>query len=278
MPYQPPNNGIKSHPLCGRTVLVTRPQQQAGKLRDRLVGLGADVMVQAAIEIGPPDDWARVDAALSRLDEFDWLVFSSTNGVSFLLERLCLPKGGDPQRVNELLPAGLKLAAIGPGTAKELEKFQLRADFVPREHRAEALAQGLAAEARGKRFLLARASRGRQVLRERLAAAEAIVEEVVVYQSRDISSENPGIMKVSAELAAGRIDWVTVTSSAIARSIARLFGDKLRRAKLASISPITSGVLGELGYEPAVEASEYSIAGVVQAILEAEGKRSDGGL
>ncbi len=271
MPYQPPNNGIQSHPLSGRTVLVTRPRRQAGKLRDRLVGLGAEVTVQGAIEIAPPDDWARVDAALSRLEEFDWLVFSSTNGVNFLLERLRLLKG------SERMPAGLKLAAIGPGTAEELEKFQLRADFIPREHRAEALADGLAGEARGKRFLLARASRGRQVLRERLTAAEAIVEEVVVYQSRDISPENPDIIKIAAELAAGRIDWVTVTSSAIARSIARLFGDNLRRAKLVSISPITSGVLEELGYEPAVEASEYSIEGVVQAILEAEGKRSEAG-
>ncbi len=282
MPHHPPNNGIQSHPLYGVTVLVTRPRRQAGKLRDRLVGLGAEVMVQAAIEIAPPDDWAQVDAVLSRLEEFDWLVFSSTNGVSFLLQRLCLLKGGergkdDPQRPADLLPAGLKLAAIGPGTAEELEKFQLCADFVPQEYRAEALAQGLAGEARGKRFLLARASRGRQVLRQRLTAAEAIVEEVVVYQSRDISPENPDIMKIAAELAAGRIHWVTVTSSAIARSIARLFGDNLRRAKLASISPITSGVLEELGYEPAVEASEYSIEGVLQAILEVEGKRSEAG-
>ncbi len=245
---------------------MTRPRQQALKLSDRLMSLGAEVTVQAAIEISPPHDWARVDVALSRLDEFDWLVFSSTNGVSFLLQRLCLLKN------SATLPTGLKLAAIGPGTAEELEKFQLHADFVPREYRAEALAQGLAGDARGKLFLLARASRGRQVLCEQLTAAGAIVEEIVVYQSRDISPENEGITKVAAELAAGGIDWAAVTSSAIARSMVRLYGDNLRRAKLASISPITSDALRELGFEPAVEASEYTIEGVVRAIVEAEGK------
>jgi len=256
-------------------VLVTRPRAQAGKLRDRLVGLGAEVTVQAAIEIAPPHDWARVDDALSRLSEFDWLVFSSTNGVSFLFERLDLlnrteNRGAEPRQACELVPAGLKLAAIGPGTAEELKKFQLHADFVPQEFRAEALAEGLARNARGKRFLLARASRGRQVLCERLSDAGAMVEEVVVYESRDISAKNLAIIKVTGDLAAGRIDWVTVTSSAIARSIARLYGDNLRQAKLASISPITSGVLRELGYQPAVEASEYSMEGVARAILRFE--------
>ena len=232
-------------------------------------------MLQAAIEIAPPEDWTGVDAALSRLDEFDWLVFSSTNGVNFLFQRLLELNRGDNDQTDRqqplaLLPKTLKLAAIGPGTAEQLQNFQLQADFVPQEHRAEALAEGLTHDAHGKRFLLARASRGRQVLGERLVAAGAMVEEVVVYESRDISPQNPGIMTVAADLAAGRIDWVTVTSSAIARSIARLYGDNLHQAKLASISPITSGVLRELGYQPAAEASEYSMEGVVQAILRYE--------
>lgn len=269
MPHHTPENGTTHPPLSGVRVLVTRPRHQALKMCERLAGLGAEVLVQAAIEIAPPDDWGPLDAALSRLGEFDWLVFSSTNGVSFLIERL--------RSLNEStrMPAGLKLAAIGPGTAEELQRFGLNADFVPREYRAEALADGLAGEARagdgrGRRFLLARASRGRQVLRQRLAADGAIVEEVVVYESRDISPHDPDVIKVAAELDAGRIDWVTVTSSAIARSIAGLFGDKLGRARLASISPITSDVLRELGFEPAAEAGEYSVEGVVQAIVGCE--------
>ena len=116
----------------------------------------------------------------------------------------------------------------------------------------------------GKRFLLARASRGREVLAERLTAAGAQVEQIVVYTSTDV--ERPEA-EIAAMLRAGRIGWITVTSSAIARSLARLFGDDLRRAKLASISPITSGVLRELGYQPAAEAAEYTLAGLAAAIV-----------
>ncbi|MBN2293585.1 MAG: uroporphyrinogen-III synthase [Pirellulales bacterium] len=253
-------------------MLITRPRRQAHELCWRFEELGAKVQVQAAVEIAPPDDWGPVDAILARLEEFDWLVFSSTNGVNYLIERLCLLTG------SEQIPEGLKLAAIGPGTAEELKKHGLHAKFVPREYRAEALADGLVdvaclSDGCGKRFLLARASRGRQVLSDRLVAAGAIVEEVVVYESRDILPNNPDIMKVAVELEAGRVDWVTVTSSAIARSIVQLFGEKLERAKLASISPITSGVLRELGFEPAAEAVEYSVEGVIQAILAEKRKR-----
>ena len=138
------------------------------------------------------------------------------------------------------------------------------ADLVPEQFRAEALAEALAHEAPGRRFLLARASRGREVLAEQLTAAGATVEQIVVYTSTDVEEPDPA---VAALLRAGRIDWITVTSSAIARSLVRLFGEDLRRAKLASISPITSGVLRELGHQPAAEAAEYTIAGLVAAIV-----------
>ena len=106
------------------------------------------------------------------------------------------------------------------------------------------------------------------MLAEQLTAAGGIVEQVVVYTSSDVATPDPD---VAARLAAGRIDWITVTSSAIARSLARLFGDELRRAKLASISPITSAALRELGHEPAVEATEYTMPGLVAAIVRAAG-------
>ena len=118
--------------------------------------------------------------------------------------------------------------------------------------------------AAGSRFLLARASRGRDVLPEQLRAAGGIVEQVVVYMSADVETADPA---VAAALAAGRIDWVTVTSSSIARAIVGLFGEQLRRTRLASISPVTSQTLCELGYPPAVEAIEYTMAGLVEAIM-----------
>jgi uroporphyrinogen III methyltransferase / synthase len=246
-----------SRPLLGSRIMVTRPADGPDPLAEQLRALGADVIVQPAIRISPPADWQAVDDALDRLDQFDWLVFSSANGVRYLWERLhqCRPT----------LPRLPRVAAIGPGTADELARHGQRADLVPEQFRAEVLAEALAADAAGKRFLLARASRGREVLAEQLTAAGATVEQVVVYTSSDVTEADP---ETAALLRAGKIDWITVTSSAIARSLARLFGDDLRRVKLASISPLTSSVLRELGYEPEAEAAEYTLAGLTAAIVQ----------
>jgi uroporphyrinogen III methyltransferase/synthase len=155
------------------------------------------------------------------------------------------------------------IAAIGPGTADELGRYHLQPDLVPDEFRAESLAHALAGGAAGKRFLLVRASRGREVLAEELTKFGGIVEQVVVYESVDVEAPTT---EIAEQIAAGKIDWTTVTSSAIARSLVRMFGESLHQTKLVSISPITSATLRELGYEPAAEAKEYSMAGVVQAI------------
>ncbi len=251
---------FSARPLFGKSVLITRPVAQAETLDRRLAELGATCLWQPAIEIGPPNDWAPVDAGLGRLDEFHWLVFSSANGVRYLLDRL-LACGADLRRLGEI-----QLAAIGPGTAEELARYHLKADLVPDEYRAESLAAALVADARGQRFLLARASRGREVLAEELTAAGGIVDQIVVYTSRDIDEADP---EIAAALTAGRIDWITVTSSAIAGSLVKLFGDDLHKSKLASISPVTSSTLRELGHEPAAEASEYTMNGIVAAIVEA---------
>ena len=246
-----------TRPLSGKRIVITRPLGQADALREPLQELGADVLVQPAIEISPPADWALVDDALQRLDHYDWLVFSSANGVRYFFERL-LATGGDMRRLGRV-----QLAAIGPGTAEELADFGLRADLMPGEFRAEALAEALAA-ADGRRFLLIRASRGREVLAERLRAAGREVDQVVTYRSSDVEQPIP---EIAGALAAGEIDWVTVTSSAIARSLAALFGDQLRHTKLASISPVTSATLRELGFPPGIEATDYTMAGLVDAIL-----------
>ena len=176
-------------PLFGKRILLTRPIDRTDSLWQPLAELGAECLVQPAIEISPPDDWQPVDAALARLGDFDWLVFSSVNGVQFLLDRL-LAIGGDLRRL-----AGVKLATIGPGTAEELAKYHLRVDGQPAEvYRAEALAELLAKNAAGKKFLLARASRGREVLAETLRAAGAIVEQIVVYRSTDVAEANPEVL------------------------------------------------------------------------------------
>src|SRR5262245_32774267 len=248
---------FEKRPLFGQTILVTRPLHQADDLAQPLAELGANVLLQPAIEIKALQDSTTCDRALELLDRFDWLVFSSSNGVRYFLDRL-------PAIRRDMRALGkIRIAAIGPGTADELGKFHLRADIIPDEFRAESLARSLVGGAAGKRFLLVRASRGRELLAEELTKAGASVEQVVAYDSIDVELPDAEIAK---KMAAGEIHWTTVTSSAIARSLARLFGAALNKTRLVSISPITSGTLRELGLEPAVEAQEYTMAGVVAAV------------
>jgi len=250
---------FEQRPLFGRRILLTRPSDERScELATWFSQLGADVLEQPAIRIDPPADWEPVDRAIQDIDRYDWLVFSSRNGVEYFLDRL-LQRGFDMRRV-----AGAKLAAIGPATASALGEFHLRADVVPDTFRAEALAESLAPHVAGRRVLLLRASRGREVLAEMLGDAGTAIEQVVVYSSVDVTERDD---EVTEKLAAGEIDYVTVTSSAIARSLVSLFGVDLKKSRLACISPVTAATLRELGHEPAIVAKRYTMAGVVDAIL-----------
>jgi uroporphyrinogen III methyltransferase/synthase len=240
---------------------VTRPAHQADELATTLESLGAAVISQPAIEIGPPGDWRPVDAAIEAMASFDWVVFSSANGVRYFLDRL-LANGRDARALCDV-----RIAAIGPATAEALAAYRLQADCQPAEYRAESLADALLPEAAGRRVLLVRASRGREVLAESLAAGGVEVQQAVAYESRDAAAP---ATEVAAAVAAGRVDWITVTSSAIARSLVGMFGEQLRRAKLAAISPLTAGVLQEAGFAPAAVAEEYTSAGMIAAILAAD--------
>lgn len=251
-------NWFAERPLYGQTVLVTRPAHQQAAMEQMLTEYGARVLLQPAITIEAPADWTRVDEAITRLGDFDWIVFSSTNGVAAFLDRI-VERGRDLR-----ILGGARIAAIGPATAHSLKTRGLRADVTPEVFRAESLAEVLAGDAASRRFLLVRASRGREVLAEQLTEAGGDVEQVVVYQSRDVELPDADVL---AELEEGSIDWVTVTSSAIARSLVKMFGDRLRRTKLVAISPVTAQTLEELGYRADLVADDYTTDGVVAAIL-----------
>jgi len=249
-----------ARPLISARVLVTGSPGTAEPLRDGLGELGAEVLTRPVIRISDPPDWMPVDAALEKLEQYDWLVFSSANGVDYLFRRL-RDVGGDVRRLGQV-----RIAAIGSGTAERLTRYSLRADLVPKQFVAESLAESLVAEAGGRRFLLARTNRGRQVLPDELERAGAQVDQIVVYGSVDVEEPDPSVV---AALSTGEIDWVTVTSSAIARAVVRLYGDALKQARIASIGPMTSATLRELGYEPAVEATPHTTAGLIDAIVSA---------
>lgn len=256
--HAPTLSWFAERPLYGRRVLVAGSPATSDKLRHRLASLGAEVISEPAIRIADPPDWAPVDTVLENLEQYDWLVFSSGNGVDYLFRRL-FDRGGDMRRLGNV-----KLAAIGPSTADRLVNYHVQADVVPEQYNADGLAESLKGDAQGKRFLLLRASRGRELLAEELKAAGAEVDQVVVYSSLDVEDPNEDVTET---MAAGKIDWVTVGSSSTARSLVRLYGDDLRNVRLVSISPLTSGALRDLGHEPAAEASPYTTDGLVNAIL-----------
>ncbi|MBN1908991.1 MAG: uroporphyrinogen-III synthase [Pirellulales bacterium] len=241
-------------------MLVTRAAEGADTLGELLAQRGAKVVRLPVIRIADPPDWAPVDAALDRLDQYDWLVFSSANGVAYLLDRLAT-RGKSIDRL-----ADLHVAAVGPATAEALHERGVKVAVVPDEYRAEALAEALAPHAPGSRFLLARANRGRDVLRPRLVEAGGQVDQIAVYSSLDVPADSPEVTAVSAQMAQSQIDWVTVTSSAIARSVVRLFGPHLAKTWLASLSPLTTKTLHDLGHRAAVEAATYTTQGLVEAI------------
>lgn len=253
-------NWFAQRPLFGQTVLVTRPAGQARSLASPLEEAGAQVLVEPAIEVRHPADWGPADRALFRLADFHWLVFSSVNGVNAFMSRLWAT-GRDPRALGTV-----KLAAIGPATAAALEAYHLQVDRCPSRYQAEYLAEALLGDAAGKRYLLVRASRGRELLARELRNAGAAVEQAVFYESLDRPVASPSMRGAMAE---SKIPWTTVTSSAIARSLVGMFGEDLRHTALVSISPVTSNTLRRLGFEPSVEARSATMEGVVQAILEA---------
>jgi uroporphyrinogen III methyltransferase/synthase len=199
-----------------------------------------------------------VDQALDQLEEYDWLVFSSGNGVDYFIRRL-FQRGGDVRRLSSV-----KIAAMGSATAERLAFFHLQADLAPRKVDVPSLAETLMAQAPGGAFLLARASGNQPMLAEELEESGAAVDQVAVYSTIDIEEPN---QDVADSLAAGEVGWITVTSSPTARSLVRLYGEALRTAKIVSISPLTSATLQDLGHGPAEEATPHTVDGMIEVLL-----------
>lgn len=255
---------FEKRPLFGKRVLVTRPKSQAGDLARALERLGASVVVLPTVEIREPADWADVDRALAKLASYQWLVFTSVNGVHALLGRL-RKTGRDLRALGHV-----KLAVIGPATAEALRGYHLEPDLVPAVYNSEGLAAALKERAAGQRILLARADRGRELLRDELSRV-ATVDQVAVYSQVDAI---PKDSEALASLRRGEIDYVTLTSSNIARALIAALDETCRAriaggtVKLVTISPETSGSVKALGLPVAAEAREYTADGIVQVLIE----------
>jgi uroporphyrinogen III methyltransferase / synthase len=252
-------------PLFGRRIVVTRARAQAGELSREMEALGAEVFEFPTIEIRHPKDFAPLDEAIRDLDSFDWIVFTSVNGVEAFVERL-EHHGLDLRAV----PRRTKVAAIGPATAEKVEEAGLRVDVTPEEYRAEALIEALKEDSLwGKRVLIPRAKVAREVLPEKLREAGAEVVVPPAYESVP-SSEGQGRLKELLEN--GEIDCVTFTASSTVENFVRAFGQEetarlLSRARVACIGPITVETARKHGFGVDVEASEYTLPGLVDAVM-----------
>ncbi|QIN78263.1 uroporphyrinogen-III C-methyltransferase [Rubrobacter marinus] len=251
-------------PLFGKRIVVTRARAQAGELSRELDARGAEVLEFPTIEIKAPEDFAPLDAAIRDLDSFGWIVFTSANGVAAFVERL-RHHGLDLRAV----PRGAKLAAIGPATADAVRAAGLRVDVVPGEYRAEALLEALLdGSPSGGKVLIPRAKVAREVLPEKLREAGL---EVVVPPAYETVPSEEGKDELRERLVSGGVDCVTFTASSTVESFVGAFGggakDLLSNTRVACIGPITAETARGHGIRVDAEATEYTIPGLVGAVL-----------
>ena len=253
----------KTHPLFGKTVLVTRARSQASKLTARLEQLGAKVIETPAIRLeAPADGYKALDEAIARLADYQWLIFTSANGVERFFDRL-LAAGRDARALGYA-----KLAAIGTATAEKLKQYGLMADVIPQEFRAEGIIEAL----KGKlpphaKILLPRAQEAREILPEKLRELGAAVDVAPAYQTvcGDVDGE-----ALREQLAGGVIDLVTFTSSSTVRNLIQILGSAapLQTVKTACIGPVTADTARQNGVEPDMVADTYTIDGLVETIKQ----------
>lgn len=259
---------VRARPLAGRRIVITRAREQASRFRRLLEAAGAEVIEMPAIRIAPPESWDPLDAAIARLETFDWVIFTSVNGVESVRRRAALT--GERAVVETLRRR--RVAAIGPATASALEEWGVSPEVVPDEYRAEGLVERLRGVIRADdRVLLPRAAQTRDVLVKELERVGASVTEVPAYRTLPVNEPGAVVRRVVG----GRpVDVVTFTSSSTVRHFlgmlsdedqAALFGDE---TVVACIGPITADTAREFGLETRIMPSEYTIPTLANAIID----------
>ena len=247
-------------PLFGKRVLVTRTRQQASALSALLASRGAVPVELPVIAVEPLDSVASLDKSLADISAYQWLVFTSANGVGLFFDRLTA-RGLDARALG-----GVRLAVIGPGTARALQEHGIKADFMPESYVAEALAAGLAPMlASGDRVLLPRAEGGRSVLIEELQKAGASVDEVLLYRA----APGEDVAERAKEVFAEGVDAATFASSSTVRGLVDALGGDVsvvNGCAVACIGPVTAETARGLGVRVDAVGEEYTIPGMVDAL------------
>jgi uroporphyrinogen-III synthase len=257
--------GAEPNRLAGVRVLVGRARHQAGALAGELRKLGATVLEIPFIEIRKPRSFKSLDSALKNLDGYDWLILTSVNGVDAMWERL----GGLGLSNRNL--KHLRIAAIGPATRKAIEHHGVKVDVVPKQYVAESVVRSLRRRVKGKRVLLVRAKVARDVIPRELRKAGANVDVVEAYETVVPQASRRRLRSALAN-PQRRPQVITFTSSSTARNFVGLLGSRhmsLEGIRLASIGPVTSSTLRELGLPADISAKKFTIPGLVEAIVHA---------
>jgi len=235
---------------------------------DLLEERGAEAIQAPTIRIAPPEDADALARACAEAAGYDWILFTSANGVDSFMGQLLA--AGD---VREL--KGVRLCAIGPSTAERLARYGLRADFTPEESRAERIVEGLKAlgPVSGMRYLLPRADIAREVLADQLREAGGDVSEVTAYRTMLAGGERDADHDIYRMLLDRQIDAVTFTSASTVKNFARIYGedqaaDLLNTTVVASIGPVTAEAAQQLGIKTTVMPKRYTISDLVDALVE----------
>ena len=257
-------NWFERRPLFGKRVLMTRAKEQAGELAALLSAAGAEPLDGATIQIVPPADWTAVDRAMESIGIYDWIIFTSVNGVQRFMDRF-RASGRDARSL-----AGRRLCCIGPRTAQELLRYGVIADVVPDEFQAEGVLAALAtADLSTARVLIPRAEVAREILPEELRAKGAVVDVVPVYRTVTPDESNEGWKR---RLADRQIDAITFTSSSTVRNFIDLVGGEaparllVQSVAVACIGPITARTAQAAGLTVAIMPGDNTIPALVEAM------------
>lgn len=255
---------FKNKPLSGKRVLITRAKDQSSSFARRLMELGADVIEFPTIEIAPPTSWLQLDQAIKDLNKFDWIIFTSANGVKFFFERFKKIK-------KTTFPSYLKVCAIGPATAKELKIRGINVDYIPKEFIAESILKGFEnKEIEGKRILIARAKKARDILPKGLKKMGAEVKVVETYRTIKPKGAKARIRKILKD---EKVDVIAFSSSSTVSHFIELlkginFNPFLKNTLIACIGPVTAKTARDLGLRVDIQPDKYTIPALTHAIAK----------
>jgi uroporphyrinogen III methyltransferase / synthase len=253
---------FEQKPLFGKGIVITRPEKQADDLAALLEREGAHVFHFPTIKIGPPKDWKSLDASLNTLDTYNWIIFTSANGVQYFFERLSA-QGHDIRDLK-----GIKICCIGPATARQVQAKGIKVDLVPEQYISEGILQSFAAgKIQGQKVLLPRAAQARDILPAGLKKIGATVDVVTAYETVGSGQKKEELL---VEIVDNHIDVITFTSSSTVTNFLQIMGGEFslpQQIKIACIGPVTAATARQAGLPVDIMQDEYTMEGLVQSLI-----------